>query len=56
MGSWPAARGASGRTQANEYKERYDKIGPGPDGREAVTNPANLMSLANPAMRAAACS
>lgn len=42
--------------QANEYKERYDKIGPGPDGQEAMANPANLMSLANLAMRAAACS
>ncbi len=39
--------------QANEYKERYDKIGPGPDGLEAMTNAANLMSLANQAMRAA---
>lgn len=39
--------------QANEFKALYDKIGPGPDGLEAMTNAANLMTLANQAMRAA---
>ncbi len=39
--------------QATEFKERFDKIGPGPDGLEAMTNAANLMTLANQAMRAA---
>ena len=39
--------------QANEYKARYDKIGPSQDGLEAMTNAANLMTLANQAMRAA---
>lgn len=27
--------------QATEFKERFDKIGPGPDGLEAMTNAAN---------------
>jgi hypothetical protein len=39
--------------QANQFKERYDKIGPGQDGLEAMTHAANLMTLANQAMRAA---
>ena len=39
--------------QATEFKERFDKIGPGPDGLEAMTNAAHLMTLANQARRAA---
>jgi len=39
--------------QAEKYKARYDKIGPSQDGLEAMTNAANLMTLANQAMRAA---
>lgn len=39
--------------QAAEFKARFDKIGPGADGLEAMTNATNLMSLANQAMRAA---
>lgn len=39
--------------QASEFKARFDKIGPGQDGLEAMTNATNLMTLANQAMRAA---